>query len=126
VSEERDHLLGDAARRGSPEPPRALLDRIERRIRARLQRRRALAGAAACLLLAAAPLALLQPRVPPRTPDDQGPALTESRPARVILADGLVQRLQSDHPQVTIVRVYGALPETEPTPEAPSESDSRS
>lgn len=103
-----DELLSRAGDESSASPE--LIDRVEARILGRQRTRRSLAGGAFLAAIATGVILLVSGRasVPAPGPNANEPVLADAtRPARVVLDDAyLGQRLESSHPNVTIVRVY--------------------
>lgn len=103
-----DELLSRAGDDSCASPE--LIDRVEARILGRRRARRSLGGGALLAAIATGVVLLVSgtPSVPSPGPDPNEPLLADSaRPARVVFDDAyLTQRLESNHPNVTIVRVY--------------------
>lgn len=100
-----DELLGLAR---TP-TPRALIERTAARIDTGRRIRAGAAVVASLALIASiAAVVLVGPATPPPTPSEpERTVLAEARPARVQLDGGhLAHRLESLHPNVTILRVY--------------------
>ncbi len=103
-----DELLSRAGDESSASPE--LIDRVEARILGRRRARRSLGGGAFLAAIATGMVLLVSgtPSVPSPSPDPNEPMLADAtKPARVVLDNAyLTQRLESNHPNVTIVRVY--------------------
>ncbi len=103
-----DELLARA--KGEAAPPGELIDRVEARIVGRQRARRSLGGGAFLAAIATGVVLLVSgtPSVPTPGPDPKELLLADAtEPARVVFDDAyLTQRLESNHPNVTIVRVY--------------------